>query len=112
MFTKLNNAIDNGLIFQVFTHIRNYLICMTLIIAGFFALESQYQVFFGLIIDEFAAGIVIFLGFMLALLNLYDAIYRLSKTKFHILLHIFLISIYMIITVRVLEIVWHFKSSL
>ena len=115
MFDKLKSAIDKGLVIYVFTHIRNYLLCITIITAGFFALETEYDALPGLglalITEELAAGITILVGLILTLLNLYEAIYRLSTIKFHVILNILLISVYIIITFRIAEILWHFNST-
>ena len=115
MFDKLKSAIDKGLVIYVFTHIRNYLLCLTIITAGFFALETEYDALPGLglalITEELAAGITILVGLILTLLNLYEAIYKLSTIKFHVILNILLISVYIIITFRIAEILWHFNST-
>jgi hypothetical protein len=50
---KLNKIIDEGLLSQVFIHIRNYLMCMTIMIAGLFAVESEYKALPGLMPDVF-----------------------------------------------------------
>ncbi len=108
--TKLNNEIDKGLVALIFTHIRNYLICMTIIGAGFFAVESEYQLHGPLPYKSYGT-IVIFIGIFLALFNLYDGIYRFSKRKFPALLNYLLIGFYIIFTLRMFEIVWHFRSA-
>jgi hypothetical protein len=113
MLNKLKSSIDAGLVILVFTHIRNYLICITIIAAGFFALENQQVALLGLpiLFDKFAGLITILLGLMLALLNLYDAIYRLSRMKFHLVLNFLLVGIYIFVTLRIFEVLWHFKSA-
>ena len=108
---KLNKAIDEGLVGHVFVHIRNYLMCMTIMIAGLFAVESEYKALLGLIPDAFAGFLVFGLGVFLALLNLYNAVYRLSKLRHPIILNSLLIIFYVIVTFRIFEIVWHFSSA-
>jgi hypothetical protein len=108
---KLNKIIDEGLLSQVFIHIRNYLMCMTIMIAGLFAVESEYKALPGLMPDVFFGFLVFSLGIILALLNLYEAVYRLSKLRHPIILNSLLIILYVIVTFRIFEIVWHFSSS-
>jgi membrane-bound ClpP family serine protease len=108
---KLNNALDDGLLKVVFTHIRNYVLCMTIMAAGFFALEAEHELFPGLL-DEFAGVLAVVFGLLLAMLNLYEAIYRLSKNKFHTILNIILVVLYIIITGRIFEVIWHFRSAM
>jgi len=108
---KLNKIIDEGLLSQVFIHIRNYLMCMTIMIAGLFAVESEYKALPGLIPDIFFGLLVFGLGVILALFNLYEAVYSLSKLRHPIILNSLLIIFYVIVTFRIFEIVWHFTSS-
>ena len=108
---KLNKAIDEGLVGHVFVHIRNYLMCMTIMIAGLFAVESEYNALPGLIPDIFFGFLVFCLGVILALFNLYNAVYRLSKLRHPIILNSLLIIFYVIVTLRFFEIVWHFSSA-
>ena len=83
-----------------------------IIAAGFFALESQRELLPGPFADEFAGVITVVVGFLLVLLNLYVAFYRLSKSRFNIISNVLLISIYIIITVRIFEVIWHFRSAI
>ena len=108
-FSKLNKAIDEGLVIIVFTHIRNFLMCMTIIIAGLFAVESQYKII-GILPDESYGIIVILVGVILTLLNLYDGMYRLSKRKLPAIINYLLIGFYIIFTLRVFQIILHFRS--
>ena len=108
---KLNKAIDEGLVSQIFIHIRNYLMCMTIMFAGLFAVRSEYEALPSLMPDAWHGFFVFGFGFILALFNLYDAVYRLSKLSHPIILNSLLIIFYVIITFRVFEIVWHFSSS-
>lgn len=63
---KLNKAIDEGLVGHVFIHIRNYLMCMTIMIAGLFTVESEYKAILGLIPYLFTGFLVFGLGVILA----------------------------------------------
>jgi hypothetical protein len=112
ILAKINSTLDDGLVIVVFTHIRNYSLCIMIIAAGFFAMESQHELLPGLFADEFAGVITVVVGFLLALLNLYVAVHRLSKSRFHIILNVLLIGIYIIITARIFEVIWHFRSAI
>lgn len=109
--SKLNKAIDDGLVTLIFSHIRNYLMCMTIMIAGLFAVESEYKALPGLIPNILFGFWVFGLGVILALFNLYNAVYRLSKLRHPIILNFLLIIFYVIVTFRIFEIVWHFSTA-
>jgi hypothetical protein len=113
ILAKINNAIDDGLINKIFTHIRNYLICITIIAAGIYELKiSQHQLLPSLVGYKVVGIIAILLGFLLALLNLYGATYKLSKNEYPLKLNILLIGAYLIITLRILEIIWYLRFSI
>ena len=111
ILAKVNNAIDGGIINDIFIHIRNYVVCSLILAAGFYAIKNPRNILLGPKAYEVAGYITIVFGFFLILLNLYDGIYKLSKYKHHFLLNILLLVIYLFVTVRIFEILWNFRST-
>ena len=111
IFAKINSAIDEGVFKDIFTHIRNYVVCSLLLAAGFYAVKNPRNLLLGTKADEVAGVVTLVFGFLLILLNLYDGIYRLSKYKRHFLLNISLFVIYLFVTLRIFEIIWNFRSA-
>ena len=111
ILTKINNAIDEGIINDIFNHVRNYVVCSLILAAGFYAIKNPRNILLGPKAYEVAGYITIVFGFLLILLNLYDGIYKLSKYKYHVLLDFLLLAIYLFVTVRIFEIIWNFRST-
>jgi hypothetical protein len=108
---KFNNAIDEGVFKEIFTHIRNYVVCSLILAAGFYAVKNPRNLLFGTKADEVAGVVTLVFGFLLIFINLYDGIYKLSRHKRHFLLNIFLLVIYLFVSLRVFEIIWNFRSA-
>jgi hypothetical protein len=111
ILAKINNAIDEGRINDIFMHVRNYVVCSLILAAGFHTIKNPRNLFFGTKADEVAGVVTIVFGFLLILLNLYDGIYKLSKYKYSLLLNILLVAIYLLVTLRIFEIIWNFRST-
>jgi hypothetical protein len=111
IFAKINSAIDDGIINNIFVHVRNYVVCSLILAAGFYAIKNPRNLLFGTMADELAGAVTIVFGFLLILLNLYDGIYKLSKYKYSLLLNILLVAIYLLVTLRIFEIIWNFRST-
>ena len=111
ILAKVNNAIDGGIINDIFIHVRNYVVCSLILAAGFYAIKNPRNILLGPKAYEVAGYITIVFGFLLILLNLYDGIYKLSKYKRHLLLNILLLAIYLFVTLRIFEIIWSFRSA-
>jgi hypothetical protein len=112
ILAKVNNAIDGGIINDIFIHVRNYVVCSLILVAGFYAKDNPRNLLpLGTKADVVAGFITIAFGFLLILINLYDGIYKLSKYKRHFLLDILLLVIYLFVTLRIFEIIWNFRSA-
>jgi len=113
ILAKINNAIDDGLINKICTHIRNYIICITIIAVGVLELKTpQHQLLPSFVGYKVVGIAAIIFGLLLALLNLYSAIYEISKDEYPLKLNILLIGVYLIITLRILEITWYFRLNI
>ncbi len=109
---KFHKSLEQGLAKDIFDHVRNYLMCAFLIATGTYAMKHGSGGLLSVVTSEFTGVGIIVLGFILALLNLYDGIYRLSKFKHHLFLDIVLVLLYVFISERIIEITWGFRVSL
>ena len=107
---RLNDALDDGGIKQIFDHVRNYLIGAFILAIGTTELRQQGHQFFEFIPPGYAGlGVIIFAA-VLILLNLYDGIRRISSSKYHISLTLGLVLLYLFLSVRVVEMTWDFRD--
>ena len=106
---RTNNALQRGVPKQIFDHIRNFLICAMLLAIGTNELKADTSLLFGLISSKYSGIGVIGIAFMLIALNIYDGIRRLSGFKYHLILTIGLVSLYVIMSVRVVEMTLNFR---
>ena len=66
---------------------------------------------FGIFPSKFLGFGVIGLALVLIILNLYDGIRKLANLEHHKLLTLFLILLYVILTIRVVEVAWYYRVS-
>ncbi len=83
MFERLDNAMDRGISKDVFDHLRNFLICAFLLAIGTNEIREHTSILFGFIPGQYAGSGVIVVALFLILLNLYDGISKISKTRCH-----------------------------
>ena len=103
-FEKINSAIDKGLTKAIFDHVRNYLMCAFLFAAGSYGMQNQSELFLSEYIGP-STGIALFiLAGLLALLNFYDGVYKLTQLKYHNLISVLLFCIYILLSFRIVEI--------
>ena len=110
IFDKLNKALQNGLSKEVFDHIRNYLMCALLLSIGTTELREHSSTLFGFIPKSYSGAGIVGLSLLLIAFNLYDGIRKLSKSKYHVVLVILLIGIYLFLSIRVIEMAWNFRA--
>jgi hypothetical protein len=109
-FNWLNTAIDRGVIKQIFDHIRNYMICAFILAVGTTELRQPENQFFDLIPSGQAGLGVISIAILLILVNLYDGIRRISRSKYHVSFIAALVLIYFFLSIRVVEMAWDFRD--
>lgn len=110
-FKRFNTAMEDGLSKSVFEHLRNYLMCSLLLVVGLAEWERHTNLFFGLIPSNYSGAGIVGVSCILICLNLYDGIRKISKSKYHSLLILLLIIIYVLLSVRVIELAWSFRAS-
>jgi len=111
ILNKFNTSLEDGLSKAIFDHVRNYLMCAFLLAIGMAEFKQHTSLFFGLIPSSYSGKGVI--GFSCALigLNLYDGIRKISTSKYHLILTIGLISLYIFLSIRVIEMAWSFRGT-
>ena len=109
IFRKLNTALEGGLSKDVFDHLRNYLICAFLLAIGTAEFREHSTSLFDISPSQYHGVTVIALSSLLILLNLYDAIRKISNSKYNVALVIMLIALYLFFSFRVIEMAWEFR---
>lgn len=111
LWKRYQKLLENDLSTQIFDNVKNLVVCALLFAAGTDALRGTHDLFMGILASNMAGWGLIALSTILLVLNVSDGIRRLANLRYHLLLQISLILIYVIISMRVVEIVWGFRSS-
>lgn len=110
LIIALNGALDRGAIKQVFDHVRNFMICAFILAVGTTELRQQEDQFFSMAPSGFSGSGVIAIAVILIFFNLYDGIRRISRSKYHWVLIVALILVYLFMSMRVVELAWDFRD--
>jgi hypothetical protein len=110
LWSKYLAMLDADLSAKIFDNIKNLLVCALLFAAGTDALRGDHQLFMGLWGSTLAGWGLIIVSALLLLLNICDTLHRLAKLRHHVVLQIILFLLYLILAVRVVEIVWSFRT--
>ena len=103
---------DEGGLEEVFRHVRNIITSSLIMAAGLYAVKYQRSLEIWGVFNLSSAGYgVAFLGIVLFALNLLEGIHQLAKFRWHFMLQIALVVIYLMITIRVEQIVLNFRAS-
>ena len=105
----LKDLIKDGAVNSIFIHVRNLVYCGLVLSAGSYVHSNPPNWFISTGIDEYSGWVIIGLGIILMLLNMADGLYRLSKLRYHFLLYIILVALYLLISVRFVLIMWDFR---
>lgn len=103
--------LDNDLNTKIFDNIKNLLVCALLFAAGSNALHSHHELFLGLFGSSLTGWGLIAVSGGLMLLNISDGLRKLSKLRYHTLLQALLCLLYLVLAVRLVEIVWSFRAD-
>ena len=94
----IHDMLANDWVRPLFDHLRNLIVCVAILAAGAYTAESPPDNSLLTSLAKQAGLFVIGMGTLLMLLNLVDGYYRLSKLKHHLLLHIFIVCLYLVST--------------
>jgi len=103
LWRKYLTLLDTDFTTQVFDNIKNLLVCALLLAAGTNALHSGHHLYMGLLASDFA-------GWVLIVLNVSDGLRRLSRLRYHTAFQVVLFLVYLVLAIRVVEIVWDFRA--
>lgn len=103
---------DQGGLEEIFRHVRNIVTSSFILAAGLYAVKYPRSINIRGVIDISMAGYgVACLGGLLFLFSLLDGMHQLSKFRWHFVFQILLVVIYLMITIRVEQIVLSFRAS-
>lgn len=105
------DLLDHDLNTKVFDNVKNLLVCALLFAAGSNALNGNQQIFLGLWGSQLTGLGLIVVSAVLMLMNISDGLHRLAKLRYHVLLQLFFCLLYLVIAVRVVEMVWGFRAD-
>lgn len=108
---RFNRLLDQGLNKEVFDNLRNLLMCALLLAAGTEAVRTKTQLLLDVFSTLVAGWGLILLASVLMLLNMFDGLRKLARTRHHLGLQVLLCLIYVVVAVRVVEIVWNFRAA-
>ena len=109
---RFNAALDKGLSKAVFDHVRNYMMCSLLLAIGLTWSNEGAELLFDIIPTTYSAVSLVALSCILYCLNLYDGIREISKTKYHTIFTLGLVTVYIAMSVVVIELASSFRASL
>jgi hypothetical protein len=108
---KITDAIEEGLVKQLFDRLRNYLICATLFAIGIFEYNKKPGDFLGIDAGDYSGWPIIVLAIVLFILNTYDGIRMSIKHLKNVTLRIFLIIFYVAFSIRLMELAWKYSTT-
>lgn len=111
LWRKYLEVLDKDLNTQVFDNIKNLLVCALLFAAGTQSLRSPEPFFFSVFTANIAGWGLIGVSAGLMFLSISDGLRRLAKLRYHVIFQIILCLIYLVVALRVVEIVWRFRAG-
>lgn len=103
--------LDQDLSAKVFDNIKNLLVCALLFAAGTSALHGEHSVFLGLLDVRVTGWGLIVISAILMLLNISDGLHRVARLRYHTVIQVAVGIAYLIIALRIVEIVWSFRAQ-
>lgn len=111
LWRKYRALLEDGLTTKVFDNIKNLLVCALLFAAGTNAVQGDHQVFLGLFVMRLTGWGLIAMSAVLLFLNISDGLHKLAKLRHHRVFQMGLFILYLVISIRVVEIVWNFRAE-
>lgn len=103
--------LDKDLSTKVFDNFKNMVLCALLLAAGTDALRSGTHIFMSPLASGSTGWGLITISVVLMLLNMSDGIRRLSRLRYHTILQILIVVIYVLVSERVVEMVWNYRAD-
>ena len=111
LWKRYLNMLDQDINTKIFDNFKNMVLCALLFAAGASALREDRHLFMSFMASSVAGWSLIIICGALMLLNMSDGIRRLSKLQYHLAWQSLIIIIYVIVSERVVELVWTFRSE-
>jgi hypothetical protein len=108
-FTSIRNFLNTGVIGIIFVYFRNLALCSLMLAAGSYAIGNQPDWVVNIPADKYWGYILIGIGILLTFLNLADGLNKLFKLKFHLLINIIVSISYVVVSLRIVMMFWHFR---
>ena len=106
---KLNDPLEQGLAKAVFDHVRNYLAGAFILVIGVYEFKQHASRLHEIVPTRFTGMAIICLAFILIGLNLYDGIRKISSLKYHLVISIGLVLLYVIVSFRLIVVALSFR---
>lgn len=103
--------LEHDLSTQVFDNLKNLMVCALLFAAGTSTLGTRHELFLGVLMYDAAGWGLIMMSAVLMILNVSDGIRRLSRLRYHTVIQALVCLVYLVIAVRVVEMVWAFRAD-
>lgn len=111
LWKRFLELLDNDVSPKIFDNFKNMVLCALLLAAGTDALRSGHHLF----MSPMAAGTtgwgLIVISGILMVLNISDGIRRLSRLRYHTVLQILIVVVYVVVSERVVEMVWNYRAD-
>lgn len=111
LWRKYLDLLEQGLCANVFDNVKNLIVCALLFAAGTSALHAEHPVFLGLMGAKVTGSGLIAISALLMFLNISDALHRVAQLRYHMVLQLALWAFYLIVAVRMVELVWSFRAA-
>lgn len=111
LWRKYRAMLEDDLATKVFDNIKNLLVCALLFSAGTNALQGDHEILLGLFVVQLTGWGLIALSAALLFLTVSDGLHKLAKLRHHRVFQMALFVVYLIISIRVVEIVWSFRAE-
>lgn len=110
LWMKYRALLEKDLATRVFDNVKNLLVCALLFAAGTNAVQGTHEVFLGIFAMRVTGWGLIVVSALLLLLNISDGLHKLAKLQYHVVLQLLLCIVYLVISIRLVEIVWDFRA--
>ncbi|KPX19029.1 hypothetical protein ALQ28_03774 [Pseudomonas syringae pv. delphinii] len=104
------HLLDNNLNTLVFDNFKNLVLCALLFAAGTDAVLGNHHLFLSVFASDVVGYGLIALSAALMFLNICDGVRRLAKLRHHVVLQVVIVLLYLVVSERVVEMVWNFRS--
>ena len=110
LWRRYSQLLDKDLNAKIFDNFKNMVLCALLYAAGTNALHRDHKLIMSITATNLAGWGVITISGLLMLLNVSDGIRRLAQLRYHLVFQLLIVLIYILISARVVEMVWSFRA--